>query len=222
MAKPDLLREHLVVAGDDLFKQFVVPEGLWNMLDRSSPSGCWLWKGGKNGNGYGQFRTPQLMSYLQRKGLCPAGRRSMLAHIALWRLKYGPFPAVGDWTLDHVEGTCGTRDKLCCNPDHLELVPRSVNSKRANDSNIRPMEVVLPLFWPYRFDLHVPAALNLTERFVPSERPSFRATRIPAGLLYNLNWTSSEGESPKASLELVRSTLAPEFGAASADLALVA
>lgn len=107
----------------------------WQHVDRSGgPSACHLWTGSVVKNtGYGQV-------FLKAFGKHRASHR-----IAYW-LTYGEVPARSSGrNLDH---TCHNEDKgcpggvtcrhrLCCNPLHLEDVPREVNRARANKSRKR-------------------------------------------------------------------------------------
>lgn len=68
-------------------------------------SGCWLWRGGKNRDGYGQNSEP--------------------VHRRAYRWMVGPVP-VG-MELDHL---CRTRN--CVNPHHLEPVTKAENQRRRN------------------------------------------------------------------------------------------
>lgn len=82
------------------FLKFVSPE---------PNSGCWLWMGGCNHDGYGNFgvdgrtESSHRIAYLFEKGVIPVGLE-----------------------LDH---KC--RIKSCCNPDHLEPVTHHENIRRA-------------------------------------------------------------------------------------------
>lgn len=74
-------------------------------IDRQA-DGCWLWTGARQGRGYGYF-----------------GRQ--LAHRWSYEQHVGPIP--DDLTIDHL--CCNI---LCVNPEHLELVTRSENARRAH------------------------------------------------------------------------------------------
>jgi hypothetical protein len=68
---------------------------------RIDPSDCWVWEGGKNQRGYGQFGM---------------GVRNMqLAHRVSYRLFVGNIPE--DAHIDHL-----CRNPVCVNPRHLEAV----------------------------------------------------------------------------------------------------
>jgi hypothetical protein len=74
-------------------------------MRRVSPepnSGCWLWEGSQNGNGYGHI------------GLGGTGGGNGLVHRLMWELHNGTVPD-GLWVLHR----CDVR--ACCNPDHLFL-----------------------------------------------------------------------------------------------------
>jgi hypothetical protein len=71
-------------------------------------SGCWLWLGQLNANGYGQMMI---------------GYRQVFAH----RFSYQTFkaPLIDGLVIDHL---CCNR--CCVNPDHLDQVTQSVNVSR--------------------------------------------------------------------------------------------
>ena len=73
------------------------------------PSGCLLWDGGVNANGYGVF--------------CPTGTRQRLAHRWWYEQQVGEIPE--GLTLDHL-----CRVRRCVLPEHLEPVTRSENTSR--------------------------------------------------------------------------------------------
>lgn len=84
-----------------------LPVNISSKIDASGP--CWLWLGAPRvTDGYG-------MAYL--------GRRQERAHRAVWRFLVGRIPDGMD--LDHV-----CRNRICVNPDHLEVVSRRVNMLR--------------------------------------------------------------------------------------------
>ena len=80
--------------------------------------GCWLWTGYVNPSGYGQFGDNGSV---------------VLAHRWAWGFFRGEIPA--GLQLDHL---CRVRN--CVNPDHLEPVTPSVNTRRA-----RPFREYPPL-----------------------------------------------------------------------------
>ncbi len=71
-------------------------------------SGCWVWQGSTNTNGYGKFRVEGKTVYTHR--------------FSYTRFK-GPIPS--GLTIDHL-----CRNRLCCNPDHLEVVSFVENQRR--------------------------------------------------------------------------------------------
>jgi hypothetical protein len=87
------------------------PQKFWVSVDRDN-GGCWLWKGSKNSSGYG---------FLYHDGA------SQAAHRVAYTLVKGQIPE--GLELDH---RC--RNRLCCNPDHLEPVTRAENMKRVRES----------------------------------------------------------------------------------------
>jgi len=79
-------------------------------------SGCWVWVGALSSNGYGSFRA------------IPAIAEA--AHRVSYRLRHGALPPKG-FDLDHL-----CRNRACVNPDHLEVVTRSVNLNRGIKRNL--------------------------------------------------------------------------------------
>jgi hypothetical protein len=78
--------------------------------------GCIVWTGAVNSNGYGVFRA----------GTVTAGdRRLVLAHRFAYEAFVAPVPK--GFELDH---ECCNR--VCVNPQHLEVVTHQVNCERRN------------------------------------------------------------------------------------------
>lgn len=71
-------------------------------------SGCWLWMASENGRGYGQFSV---------------GGKPCKAYRFSYEQYRGTIPS--DLTVDHL-----CRNRLCVNPDHLELVTNRTNVLR--------------------------------------------------------------------------------------------
>lgn len=72
-------------------------------------TGCWIWPGARTRGGYGTINV---------------GGRTRLTHRVVYAAIVGPIPH--GYELDH--HVC--RVTLCCNPDHLEAVTPSENSRR--------------------------------------------------------------------------------------------
>lgn len=91
----------------------------WLLVGEEQPNGCWLWAGKLGTNGYGMHHSSWW------------GRGQGGARVSAYKMAYeivnGPVPS--HLELDHL---CYNRP--CCNPAHLEAVPRSVNIKRGYDS----------------------------------------------------------------------------------------
>jgi hypothetical protein len=89
----------------DRFEAKFIPEPM---------SGCWLWIGATDENGYGRFGDWQ------------DGRtRMFLPHRISYELHVGPIP--DGLVLDHL-----CRTPSCVNPDHLDPVRQRVNVLRGN------------------------------------------------------------------------------------------
>lgn len=72
---------------------------------------CWLWTRSKDSGGYGMFWN---------------GKRLGLAHRVAYELLSGEIPK--GLQIDHL-----CRNRACCNPEHMEPVPQSVNTLRGNN-----------------------------------------------------------------------------------------
>lgn len=80
---------------------------LWAKVEKTET--CWLWRGGKDGRGYGIIR---------------AAGRLQKAHRVTYELLVGPIPE--GMQIDHL-----CRVKGCVNPAHMEPVTGLVNTRRA-------------------------------------------------------------------------------------------
>ena len=87
-------------------------ERFWSLVDKSDPSGCWLWTGVITEAGYGYFRTKA------------NGWRGAAAHRFAWFSSGGGSVPEG-MQLDHL---CRVRN--CVNPAHLEVVTPQENTLR--------------------------------------------------------------------------------------------
>ena len=85
----------------------------WSKVRKTS--GCWLWTGATNADGYGTFHVDRFNGR----------QRVAYAHRIAYSLLRGPVP--DGLELDHA--VCGTR--RCVNPDHLDPVTHAVNMQRA-------------------------------------------------------------------------------------------
>lgn len=116
----------LLLQGDRLLTRATKPaeERFWSKVNKSGPiplhgdvpGPCWQWTAGKIPNGYGSFHVASL--------------RPVAAHRYAWENLRGPIP--DGLTIDHL-----CRNKLCVNPDHLEVVTRGENTLRAVDIGAR-------------------------------------------------------------------------------------
>lgn len=79
----------------------------WARVEKTET--CWLWRGGINADGYGQFQ--------------PSRERNLRAHKFAWESEHGPTP--DGMVLDHL---CRTR--ACVRPEHIEAVTPRTNTLR--------------------------------------------------------------------------------------------
>lgn len=86
------------------------------------PSGCWLWTGELNRNGYGTFRVRPK----------PGIRKRKMAHIEAYVIIKGEYDR--SLLLDH---KC--RVRACCNPECLEPVTVQVNTLRGEAILFKPL-----------------------------------------------------------------------------------
>lgn len=88
-----------------------VIDGIWSRVDRRSGDQCWPWKLSLGNHGYGQI------------GWWVNGRTAgTTAHRVVWMAANGPIPDA--MTIDHL-----CRNRPCCNPAHLRLLPNVENAK---------------------------------------------------------------------------------------------
>lgn len=91
-----------------MVKAIPVIERLWARVDKSDPSGCWLWTGSHSLSGYGRI---------------PFGRSTLATHRVAYEALVGVIPE--GLELDHL-----CRNRGCCNPAHLEPVTHQENILR--------------------------------------------------------------------------------------------
>jgi hypothetical protein len=112
----------LLLEGERLFRRATasIEERFWCKVDKSGPvpvhgvvpGRCWQWIGGTVNRGYGQFQAENM--------------RRTQAHRYAWETLRGQIPDL--LTIDHL-----CRNRLCVNPDHMEVVTRAENVLRAVD-----------------------------------------------------------------------------------------
>jgi hypothetical protein len=92
---------------------------LWNFVDRSAGiDACWPWRGRVDHSGRGRY------------GRADIDGVTRTAHRLIYLLAGFPIPP--NWEVDHL-----CRNRLCCNPRHLEAVPRDENRRRAGGVFLR-------------------------------------------------------------------------------------
>lgn len=84
----------------------------WSKVTTNRETGCWEWIGARNSRG---------------RAVWSIQSRAVLAYRVAWEHFCGPIP--DGMTVDHL---CGSR--TCINPEHLEIVTRSLNSHRGTPS----------------------------------------------------------------------------------------
>lgn len=89
-------------------------ERLLTHIEIVTESGCWIWMGATDGNGYGRIQIGSFKA--------PRFRR---VHIIAYTSLVGPVPK--ELQLDHL-----CRVRCCVNPHHLEPVTRRENIQRGN------------------------------------------------------------------------------------------
>lgn len=85
----------------------------WRQVDKRSASECWPWKSKSLVKGYGYI------------GLGGRSGGKELAHRVAWLLTHGELPDLKGYHGAVVRHKCHNR--LCCNPDHLEIGTQADN-----------------------------------------------------------------------------------------------
>jgi hypothetical protein len=87
-----------------------LPQILEDKILPEPNSGCWIWMGSIYGTGY---------------GCITANKKYFLVHRVVYKCLRGTIPS--NLQIDHL-----CRNRICCNPDHLEPVTSKVNALRGN------------------------------------------------------------------------------------------
>ena len=101
---------------DTLGRQYRIQsnsERFWSKVNRGLPSECWEWRRHQSKDGYGLFD----------KWIGKDTYTSVVASRFAYGDIYGEIPT--GLQIDHL-----CRNRLCCNPNHLELVTQQENIKR--------------------------------------------------------------------------------------------
>jgi hypothetical protein len=105
-----------------------LPERMRTKIQKS-PSGCWIWTGAFNSNGYGHIFT----------GSDGRATKTQLAHRLIYEMKYGAIP----------EGmnVCHKCDvPACCNPDHLFVGTQADNLRDMRNKGRNPTSEEISIF----------------------------------------------------------------------------
>ncbi len=85
----------------------------WRQVKKRGPDQCWPWISSSRTTGYGVI------------SLGGRGSGKILAHRAAWILTHGSIPKLSGYHSGVVRHKCHNR--LCCNPDHLEIGTQADN-----------------------------------------------------------------------------------------------
>lgn len=91
-------------------KNMTTQERFWEKVARGPVTECWLWRGGRNSDGYGRFAVTSTRATV----------RLVLPHRYAWELRWGAIPPGL-----HVLHACDT--PTCVNPEHLMLGTHRAN-----------------------------------------------------------------------------------------------
>jgi hypothetical protein len=105
-----------------------LPGRFWKKVSPEPNSGCWLWTGAENGNGYGTIARGLRDRLGDDRAHAVASHRAAFHHLVR--------PLRRDEVIDH---RC--RNTFCCNPAHLEPVTMAVNTERGVSKERRQAQV---------------------------------------------------------------------------------
>ena len=100
-------------------KTELLPEVIASKFTICSDTGCWLWQGELNRNGYGRVWVSE-------------AKKKLMAHRVIFEFLVGPIQQ--GLFLDHL-----CRRRNCCNPAHLEPVTPKDHTLRGNAILFKPL-----------------------------------------------------------------------------------
>lgn len=106
-----------------------LPDRFWDRVEFNASNGCWEWTAATS-CGYGNFGV--------------GGTRTNRAHRLVWQDAYGDIPE--GLEVDH---KCWNR--LCCNPDHLQIVSRSENLQNRSGLSANNTSGVRGVSWSKKY-----------------------------------------------------------------------
>jgi HNH endonuclease len=121
----------------------------WERVQMASASQCWLWTGPLTQQGKHAYGVASLRGVADK------------AHRVAYRLKVGAIPE--GMTVDHL-----CREKLCCNPAHMEIVTAAENTARMYRSPDRVYPLVCTAGHAREFGVRVCRKCNV-ERVARSQ-----------------------------------------------------
>lgn len=89
-----------------------ITDKITNNIKICPDTGCWIWQGGNSGDGRGGGYARMHLD-----------GQTVAVHRVMWTNFYGYIP--GKMQIDHV-----CRNRLCVNPDHLQMVTHQENQRR--------------------------------------------------------------------------------------------
>lgn len=106
---------------------------VWSKIERGPATACWLWRGRRDKDGYGNYRHWVVTTRANRRA------KGYRAHRLIWHFERGPIP-------DGMQVLHRCDNRLCCNPAHLFLGTNWDNMQDRNAKG-RTANGLMPAKW---------------------------------------------------------------------------